>query len=224
MGLQWLALLILAPAAGVAFGALAPTIIVLTFTVIVAAIVYITLWVVVGIVGGGRLSEIWLGDLALPGGDGALFLISAGLAYLLDSLWYLLIVPAVIGLMGASWVLGQLIQRYTFVDFKIAMRAMLATKGRVASTLLALVIGVFTLSVITMVVETIQNTFEALIEEAAGGNVFIFAADEATMERAAAVLDEQPGVEAYAALRRFDVSLVEVLDVSENENAGLRHP
>ncbi|NTU65779.1 MAG: hypothetical protein HGB05_20840, partial [Chloroflexi bacterium] len=58
------------------------------------------------------------------------------------------------------WLLGRLIQRVAFVDLKIAMRGMLATKGRGASTLVALVIGIFTLSVITMLVDSITNALE----------------------------------------------------------------
>ena len=63
--------------------------------------------------------------------------------------------------------LGRLIQRYTFVDFKIAMRSMLATKGRGASTLLALVVGIFTLSLVAMLADSVapgkaQAMFDAV--------------------------------------------------------------
>ena len=41
------------------------------------------------------------------------------------------------------WVVGRFLPTGPFVDLKLAMRSMLAAKGREASTLLALVVGVF---------------------------------------------------------------------------------
>jgi len=60
----------------------------------------------------------------------------------------LALIPVLIVLLLPVWFLGRLIQRFSWVDLKMAMRGMLATKARGASTLLALVIGIFTLSVI----------------------------------------------------------------------------
>ena len=74
------------------------------------------------------------------------------------------------------WLLGRLIQWLAFVDFKLALRSMLATKGRNASTLLALVVGVFTLSLITMLATAITNRFEEMLVDEVGGNVIVMAA------------------------------------------------
>ncbi len=156
--LYWLALLIVVPGLGALFGHYVPALIVLTTTVILIGYLYIALWLVIWAVGGGRIRDIWPGILVL----------------LFPLFWPL--IPVLIGLLIPTWILGWLIQRFTVVDLKIAMRSMLATKGRGASTLLALVVGVFTLSIITMLVDTITGVFENLLENAAGGNMLVISA------------------------------------------------
>ena len=194
----WLALLIGMPLAGAAFGAAVPAIIVLTAIMLVVGYLYIALWLVIWAVGGGRISEIWPGILVL----------------LFPLFWPL--IPALIVLLIPTWIVGWLIQRYTFIDFKIAMRSMLATKGRGASTLLALVVGVFTLSVITMLVASITTAFENLLEEVTGGNIMVMSTGgrEALEDIREQLQAEDTGVKSFAVIGSYPIRLVDYWDAS----------
>lgn len=200
--LLWLALLIALPVAGAAFGAAVPAIIVLTVIVLLVGYTYIALWLVIWAVGGGRISEIWPGILAL----------------LFPLFWPL--IPVLIVLLIPTWIVGWLIQRYTFIDFKIAMRSMLATKGRGASTLLALVVGVFTLSVITMLVASITTAFENLLEDVTGGNIMIMSVGgrEALDDIRDQLQTEDAGVKSFAMIGSYPIRLVDYWDASAGRN------
>ena len=184
--------------AGAAFGAAVPAIIVLTVIVLLVGYTYIALWLVIWAVGGGRISEIWPGILIL----------------LFPLFWPL--IPVLIVLLIPTWIVGWLIQRYTFIDFKIAMRSMLATKGRGASTLLALVVGVFTLSVITMLVASITTAFENLLEDVTGGNIMIMSVGgrEALDDIRDQLQTEDAGVKSFAMIGSYPIRLVDYWDAS----------
>lgn len=116
------------------------------------------------------------------------------------------------------WLVGHFFPTWRFVDLKIALRSMLATKGRAASTLLALVVGVFTLSLITMLADAITNRFEELLVEQTGGNVIVLAAGGVdTLDQIETRLDSIEGVNSYAALQNYQLHLRTVRDVSAGE-------
>jgi len=115
------------------------------------------------------------------------------------------------------WLVGRFLPTWRLVDLKLVLRSMLSTKGRAASTLLALVVGVFTLSLITMLATAITNRFAQLLENEVGGNVIIFAAGTGDTLRAVEErLDTVEGVHSYSAVATYDVTLVSATDVSEN--------
>jgi ABC-type antimicrobial peptide transport system permease subunit len=58
-------------------------------------------------------------------------------------------------------------------DIKISLRALVINRNRVSATLLALVIGVLTLSLITMFATSLKRFFEFNLEENLGGNVIV---------------------------------------------------
>lgn len=58
-------------------------------------------------------------------------------------------------------------------DIKISLRALVTNRNRVSATLLALVIGVLTLSLITMFATSLKRFFEFNLEENLGGNVIV---------------------------------------------------
>jgi putative ABC transport system permease protein len=196
--LRWLGTLVIVPVLGGLFGYYVPAIVILTLTVILIGYLYIALWMVIWAVGGGRFREVFPGILVL----------------LFPLFWPL--IPVLIVLIIPTWVLGRLIQRFTFVDLKLAMRSMLATKGRGASTLVALVVGVFTLSLITMMVDTITQTFQNLLEDVAGGNILVLSAGgEQTMGDVRAVFEENPDyVRSYAVIANYNSRLTQYYDVS----------
>ncbi|MGQ9850976.1 MAG: ABC transporter permease [Aggregatilineaceae bacterium] len=115
------------------------------------------------------------------------------------------------------WLVGRFLPTWRLVDLKLVLRSLLSTKGRAASTLLALVVGVFTLSLITMLATAITNRFAQLLENEVGGNVIIFAAGMGDTLRAVEErLDTVEGVRSYSAVATYDVTLVSATDVSEN--------
>jgi ABC-type antimicrobial peptide transport system permease subunit len=115
------------------------------------------------------------------------------------------------------WLVGRFLPTWRWVDLKLALRAMLVNKGRAASTLLALVVGVFTLSLITMLATAITNRFEQMLENEVGGNVIIFAAGAGdTLNAVESRLQEMEGVRSYSALGIYNVNLVSATDVSAN--------
>jgi putative ABC transport system permease protein len=196
--LKWMGGFLLLPVTGFVFGHFAPSIFIVTGAIVIITYLYITLWFLIWAVGGGQLRGIWPGVLVL----------------LVPVFWPL--VPVFVAIILPAWLLGKLIQRLAFIDLKIAMRAMLANKGRGASTLVALAVGIFSLSVITMLVNSTTNALGDMIEDGTGGNVLIFV-DGVDDSQLRDVLDEQTGVNSYAFLHSYDVELVEYLDVSTSE-------
>ena len=106
-----------------------------------------------------------------------------------------------------------------FVDLKISLRSMLASKGRGASMLLALVVGVFTLSLITMLVSTIKDAFEELLIDVTGGNIIAFVDGEgASLSQAEEKLNAGiDGVQTFALIRSYDARFESFTDVSANQ-------
>ncbi|WP_119071432.1 ABC transporter permease [Aggregatilinea lenta] len=205
--LGWLVVLAALPAGGAAFGNRVPALLLVTLTGVFVLYLYIILWLIVWAVGGGSLSEI-----------------RAGLLLFAVPLFWPLI-PVLLAIVLPVWVLGRLIQRVAFVDLKIAMRGMLATKGRGASTLLALVIGIFTLSVITMLVDSITNTFEQLLEELSGGNAMVFTATGSNemVDTLRTTLEAQGDhLRGYSIVAAYNSSLVSYYDASAGRNAHLQ--
>lgn len=146
-----------------------------------------------------------------------------GFGYLVPALLILTCTFVVVGLLYVIlWTLILVIGRFfpagSFVDLKIALRSMVATRGRGATTLLALVIGVFTLSLITMLASSISNRLQELLESEAGGNVMIFASGQAeVVEQIEDRLGELDGVRSYTVVGAYNVELIEFEDVSAGE-------
>lgn len=199
--LVWPVLLTVLPVGGALFGYSVPALLLLTGTAVLVGYLYILFWLVIWAVGGGRFSEIWPGILVL----------------LFPAFWPL--IPILIVILLPVWGLGRLIQRLMFIDFKIAMRGMLSTKGRGASTVLALVIGIFTLSVITMLVDTITTAFESLLEDVTGGNLLIFTVTGSSeiLDAVNIKLDEEgDNLRSYAMVATYDTRLTQYWDASAN--------
>jgi len=88
---------------------------------------------------------------------------------------------------------------------------MLSTKGRAASTLLALVVGVFTLSLLTMLADSITNLFERVLIDETGGNVIVLAAGSRDgLDRVEERLDSVEGVNSYAAVATYSTELISI--------------
>lgn len=142
-----------------------------------------------------------------------------GILFLLFPLFWPLI-PILIVLMVPTWLLGRLIQNFAFIDFKIAMRSMASTRARGASTLMALVVGVFTLSLITMLVDSFISAIENIVEQGAGGNIFIAnTGGISAIDDLSAVLAEQQtagNVKGYTVVNTYDTQVIDYYDASTN--------
>lgn len=76
-------------------------------------------------------------------------------------------------LMLLIWIIGRFVPSFGLVDLKISLRQMLTSRGRGAITLLALVVGVFALSLITMFSQTFTNILDIAVNENSVGNVLV---------------------------------------------------
>lgn len=230
--IRWGFLLLILPALGAVFGYFVPTLLLITAVFVGMGLLYMLLWGLIWAVGGGTLEELPLVRYIPPTlRNSVLFLlvivsvVVLVIAYLLWSstlgdvssamlgLSLVLIIPLNMMLLPVFivWILGKLIQSVGFIDLRIAMRSMLAAKGRAASTLLALVIGVFTLSLITMLVTSISNVFDDLAADLVGGNVVVYGtAEQGMFEQINANLETAPGVRSYTTVARYNVELLSV--------------
>ncbi|MBI5957269.1 MAG: FtsX-like permease family protein, partial [Chloroflexi bacterium] len=199
--LRWPLTLVGLTAAGGFFGYYTPALLILTVTTLLVGYMYLLFWWIIWAAGGGKLHEVR----------------ATALLMLFPAFWPL--IPLIIGLVLPLWIIGRLIQRFAFIDLKIAMRGMLSTKSRGASTLLALVIGIFTLSVITMLVDSITKAFEQLLEDVTGGNVLVFTASASneTLDALRVKLEEQgDSIRSFSMLATYETQITSYWDTSEN--------
>ncbi|NDJ75920.1 MAG: FtsX-like permease family protein, partial [Chloroflexi bacterium] len=202
--------------AGYVFGDLIPAVLILFGAFVGAAILYMILMAMIWSLGGGDWSEMWLWKL--PPSKRKMPWVFVHVAVRLP-VWFFNVLLYIITF--PLWLIGRLMQRLRIVDLKVALRSMLSTKNRGASTLLALGVGVFTLSLITMLARTIDDAFGQLLERDTGGNVIIFAtggeSSAESFDKVTAKLDELQAEDIvidYAALAQYNAELVSVRDVS----------
>lgn len=108
------------------------------------------------------------------------------------------------------WLIGRFFPSFGIIDLKISLRQMLASRGRAAITLLALVVGVFSLSLITLFADSINNIMRFTLEEGSGGNVIITVAAPPLLIPVEAALKNQDGVNSYQTLRNYSAELVSI--------------
>lgn len=93
------------------------------------------------------------------------------------------------------WIIGRFMPSFGIVDLKIALREMLATRSRAAITLLALVVGVFSLSLITLLANTVTQSISQLL--LVNDNVYIQVGSEDTLKIVEERIAELPGENTY---------------------------
>ncbi|MCB9435599.1 MAG: ABC transporter permease [Anaerolineales bacterium] len=203
--LRWGVLLVGFPIVGAIVGNFLPAVFVMIAVVVIVSYLFVLLWLLIWAAGGGRIEELWPTMLILA----------------FPLFWPLL--PLLIVLVGPIWALGWVIQRWSFIDFKIAMRSMLANKGRGASTLVALVVGIFTLSLITMLVATIRTAFEDEVVDLVGGNLIAFVAGQGdSLKQLETKLEAGvDGVKSYGLTREYNIEYVSFTDASKNTTMTL---
>ncbi len=98
-------------------------------------------------------------------------------------------------------------------DIKISLRALVVNRNRVATTLLALVIGVLTLSLVTMFATSLKRFFELNLEDNLGGNVLLITLSggsnwEDTLYGLEDILTTSEDVNSYTLLTNYQVDFV----------------
>ena len=113
----------------------------------------------------------------------------------------------------ALWVLAYVFSRLPSFGnsyLKLAQRAIGAHAGRTASTLLALVIGMFSLSLILLMTRSLVNVVNDALATQMGGNVMVAAETVTAGRTLQARLDELPAVRAYEASIVYSAKVVAV--------------
>jgi putative ABC transport system permease protein len=95
------------------------------------------------------------------------------------------------------WLIGRFFPSFGIVDLKIALRQMLAGRGRAATTLLALVVGVFSLSLITLMAESLNQTLASALGSEGGGNVIIAVSSRNSIPAIEQALNSIEGVSSH---------------------------
>ncbi|MCS6835777.1 MAG: ABC transporter permease [Anaerolineae bacterium] len=107
------------------------------------------------------------------------------------------------------WFLARAFPSFGVVDLKIALREMLAARARGASTLLALVVGVFSLSLITLLADSVSSVISQNF--LSGDNIFIqVGGGETGLARVEQALAALPGPISYTVNRSYNYDLVGV--------------
>lgn len=100
------------------------------------------------------------------------------------------------------WVLAYTFSRLPSLGniyLKLAQRAVGANAGRTASTLLALVIGMFSLSLILLMTRSLVNVVNDLMQSQLGGNVLVASDSLDTGREIEALLPTLPAIQSYQA-------------------------
>lgn len=111
------------------------------------------------------------------------------------------------------WVLAYIFSRLPSLGniyLKLAQRTIGANAGRTASTLLALVIGMFSLSLILLMTRSLVNVVNDLMQSQLGGNVLVASESLDTGREIEALLPTLPAVESYEATIFYTGQLVAI--------------
>ncbi|MEO8394451.1 MAG: FtsX-like permease family protein, partial [Chloroflexota bacterium] len=108
------------------------------------------------------------------------------------------------------WLIGRFVPSFGIIDLKLSLRQMVAGRGRASMTLLALVIGVFSLSTITLLADSVNSLLSSSLASASGGNVTISVGFAAQLPNITRLLDQTPGVEHYEVQHSYAMNLLSV--------------
>ena len=114
-------------------------------------------------------------------------------------------------LLAVVWVVGKT-PSFGSINLKLSLRGLSRQKGRAASTLLALVVGIFAMASIVVLGDSMKQLIDEFMEEEAGGNVFVFVPDPdpKIADRVAQEISSLEGVTKYVEFREFKADSVSV--------------
>ena len=98
-------------------------------------------------------------------------------------------------LLGVVWLVGK-VPSFGSINLKLSLRGLSRQKGRAASTLLALVIGVFAMGSIVILSGSMKQLVDEFAEDAVGGNILLMVpdGDPEITERASQAISSLQGV------------------------------
>ena len=127
-------------------------------------------------------------------------------------------------LLAVVWIIGKT-PSFGSINLKMSLRGLSRQKGRAASTLLALVVGIFAMSSIVILGDSMKQLIDEFLEEGAGGNVFVFVPDPDPEigDRVAQEISSLEGVIEYVEFREFKADSVSVngRPISQHEMEAL---
>ncbi|GAB4452695.1 MAG: FtsX-like permease family protein [Anaerolineae bacterium] len=163
-----------------------------------------------------------MNDLA-TGGSPAPFVTNflVGSALVLGTLLFLGVLVSLLWVL--VWLLGHL-PSFGNVDLKLAIRALRGHRTRNASTMLALIIGMASLSVIVLITGTVSNILQTQLSAAVGGNVVVMSFNPLAQQGIYNRLDAATGVNGYIRLE-FNTGGLDLVAVNGNTDlAALDRP
>ena len=133
------------------------------------------------------------------------------LAGLVGAYVTLVLLSIIIGLLWAVvWVIEKL-PSLGWVSLRLAFRGIGRNRGRAATTLLALIIGLFAISLITVLSASVLDSLQNLTSRSVGADLILLApTDEAARAAVSHTLERQPGVLSHAAAAGFPVELIAI--------------
>ena len=125
----------------------------------VLLLIVISIGTMVGAILGGQFTQRWWGDLLLGFGGTTVALIVIGILVVI--LWVVV------------WIISRL-PAFGLTDLKLALRNMTNHRWRTATTVLALMAGMYALSSITFVSQSARDVLRFSFTQQLGGNVLVF--------------------------------------------------
>jgi ABC-type antimicrobial peptide transport system permease subunit len=132
--------------------------------------------------------------------------VTAGVLYLM--LWVLI------------WLFGRFFPAFGVIDLKISLRAMLSARRRGATTLLALTIGVFSLSLITLMAESVNRLLGDMMANGIGGNLIIQTLGGGAADQVEKTLSTHAGVKSFSLNRVYGATFVSLSPAGGGETVS----
>jgi putative ABC transport system permease protein len=119
------------------------------------------------------------------------------------------LMTVVVGLLYILIALVSILPAFGNVDLKLALRSIGTHRARTASTLLALIVGIFSLSIITLMADSIPRVLNLQFQNGLGGNVMVLGLVP-SLQRPfiIAQLKDKPGVRSYQQIGSYNGRLI----------------
>lgn len=108
------------------------------------------------------------------------------------------------------WLTGKFFPAFGWIDLRLSLKAVLVGRRRGAFTLLALVVGVFSLSLVTLLADSANRAINELVSTGLGGNVLIQTFGGGSTDQIETILEQAEGINSYTLTKLHGMDLVSV--------------